>query len=733
MKDVLLTSSVLILAVLLVRALCRRSISRRMQYALWAVVLLRLLIPGNLPAVEFSVLSAARPVEAAVTQRVSVLLENVTSTTPDAPKETLETPSIPMEAEAQAESVPVQPEKSRSLSEILTWIWYGGMVVMVLWLVGTNLRFWLALRQRRTVYPVGNCPYRVYLVERGLSSPCLFGRAIYVTPAAVRDPETLRHVLVHETTHARHLDPLWSLLRSLCLVIYWFDPLVWLAACLSRQDCELACDEGALERLGEDQRIAYGQTLLSLIPVRRGGDLLLSATTMTSDKKRLKARILRIAEHRKPVTAVLILAVAVVAAACAVTFTGCKEQGRASSTASSHILTGGELGWFNETFFRDYVYEDDGTYINLRNQFLNSVYETPEDIDLYALFYCGLGRSTEEASAALTGDEPRSDVCPVDRLPRGDLDAALLENTGLTLAETSQVGLDGFQYLDAYDAYYHVHGDTNYRTVTIRWGEQAGDRVRLYYEGGDGWMCVTLEDRGEGNYWFCSNLPCEQPAMPLLLPDGDPALTISLAELEPLKPVKVETVPVSGDLAQRGGGVQLEDGTVVRTYFSTDGHNYAAVVHTDSTDDTWSADRFFIFPDSQGVQYGDSLCAFSDLFGQSGVRILYTDEAGPVYDYYAVSKDGQASLLLRAHGGDVPALLDLNGDSKKELLTSAGLFFEKDGQLYEADVPAILAPLWPEFRSLEGTSWDENYRALRCWTAQYQWMVYFDGENLLVY
>ena len=42
------------------------------------------------------------------------------------------------------------------------------------------------------------------------------------------------------------------------------------------------------------------------------------------------------------------------------------------------------------------------------------------------------------------------------------INQVLLENTGLTLEETGRIGMDYFQYLPEYDAYYHSHGDTNY-------------------------------------------------------------------------------------------------------------------------------------------------------------------------------------------------------------------------------------------------------------------------------
>ena len=62
MKDILLTSSVLIAALLLLRRVFRDTVSRRVQYGLWALVLVRLLVPATLPAADFSVLSVSGPV-----------------------------------------------------------------------------------------------------------------------------------------------------------------------------------------------------------------------------------------------------------------------------------------------------------------------------------------------------------------------------------------------------------------------------------------------------------------------------------------------------------------------------------------------------------------------------------------------------------------------------------------------------------------------------------------------
>ena len=336
MKEILLTSSVLILALLALRRLFRRTISRRMQYTLWALVLVRLLVPLNVGTLAHNVLSAAEPVQTAVEKRLETPVLYMQDGTERHPAQLLSgeesqgDPQSPPSDAAQSApadeySIVTPTYRAVALSEALTYVWYAGMLIVGAWFLFTNLRFARALRKARTPYSVEGCRYPVYLVS-ALPSPCLFGvlrPAVYLNEKALQSPDALRFVLAHEQTHARHLDPLWSLLRGVCLTVYWFDPLVWLAAVLSREDGELACDEGTLRALGADERTAYGKALLSLVPVcTKPQNPLLGATTMTGGKKSLKERVTRIAENRQAKTAAVFAVVALAALVCAVSFTG---------------------------------------------------------------------------------------------------------------------------------------------------------------------------------------------------------------------------------------------------------------------------------------------------------------------------------------------------------------------------------------------------------------------------
>ena len=330
------TSSVLILAVLLLRQCLKGKVSLRLQYGLWALVLLRLLIPVSFGSTAVSILNAVEGVE---DQVPAPAVYYVGGETPDlAPAEP--DPSLPpAEQREQAEQNLAQWQGELdaaraetgtpvSLGMVLRIVWAAGAALLGLWLVGVNLRFRRALGRSRRPLAVEGFPLPVY-VTGAVPTPCLFGLvrpAVYVTPEAAADGTVLRHSLAHELTHFRHRDHLWAALRGLCLALHWYNPLVWLAAGLSRRDGELCCDEATVKRLGEAERAAYGRTLLAVTCQGRA-DPLLTATSMTSSGKGIQERIVLLAKRPRTAACTLALVVLVAAAAVGCTFTGAEEDG----------------------------------------------------------------------------------------------------------------------------------------------------------------------------------------------------------------------------------------------------------------------------------------------------------------------------------------------------------------------------------------------------------------------
>lgn len=756
MTEILITSSVLILALLVLRRVFREKISRRAQYALWLLVLARLLIPVSLPTAGFGVLSAAEPAVEAASSRLESRAVYVL------PLDRAPAAEVPAASQAQPGQVvetgdsfgyPVLSSDGETVtryarqltaSELLRYLWYGGMALTGLWFLAGNLRFRWKLRRRRRPYPVEGCPVPVYLAEGWLASPCLVGLlrpAIYLTPAAAAAEERQRHVIAHELTHRRHLDPLWSLLRSVCLVVYWFDPLVWAAALASRTDGELACDEAVLAGLDQEERLAYGRSLLALVPVRRtGGDPFLTATTMASGKRQMKDRIGRIAQARRTTALALTLALVLAAVTCAATFTA---PAGAEDDGSDAPLTGAELTFFALEWFNS-------GDPDIRNQFLTYLYDNPKDIDLFWLFYNGTGlpETITEEEIALAGAGAK--VSRLHKLSLENIDAVLTQYTGLTLAETEGIGMTKFSYQEEYEAYYHCHGDSNYLTwVNITAGRRQGDLIHLYYKNPPGdsrWGCVTLRDLGDGNYWFVSNQPSEKPAIPTVYPSEGLELTVSLADAEVWPLEAAEIVRHSGDCAEELRGWRVNDRSV-SLYLSTDGNLYAALMEAQSPagsgEAVWEADVFLTIPD--GAESADvAVSFFRDLFGYNGLVISYDDFT----DYWAIPAEGGPILLARAPGE--AAVIDLDGNGVDELTyadySGAHLWFlDAGGQLRHVDIDALLAEQWPNCLETQyWISWNPWSRCLAVTgyvplpgetdlAANAFRDLYFDGENLLLY
>ena len=320
------TASLLILAVLALRALLGKRISAGLKYALWAVVLVRLLAPLQLftlpvPAVAPE-LDRAPPVPA-----VSAAPE---AAFPDVQGEPVGAPAIvgpALGGVVTNYNTPAQPMAVildiMQIGTVLGWLWLAGALVMTAAFLISNLTFALRLRRVRVPLVGADCPLPVYIAD-GLPSPCLFGLArpaVYVTEDTAQDPAMLRHILAHEYTHFRHGDHVWNVLRSAALAAHWWNPLVWLAVVLSRRDCELACDEGALKRLGDGERFAYGRTLVALITEKpRPGDLFRCATTMTGGQKSVFDRVTRIARAPKRWLWAAVAAVIAASLACVCAF-----------------------------------------------------------------------------------------------------------------------------------------------------------------------------------------------------------------------------------------------------------------------------------------------------------------------------------------------------------------------------------------------------------------------------
>lgn len=301
-----LTVSALILAVLLVRAIFKNRVPKRMVYTLWLVVLVKLCLPGTL--VSLPVLPAEEA--AAPVQRVELPAQPLPAQQPaqavTQPQTPVQQPVSPAQEAAEA------PAKPLTAMQIFQIVWAGGSALLGLWLFGTWLVFTVRLhKSRRFLGRHGRT--RIY-ISSTVKSPCLAGLvpAVYLTEDVLQTPET-ELILRHELTHLRHLDHLWSFCRTAAVIVYWWNPFIWLAAICSKRDAELACDEAVAAGLSDAQRLVYARAILAQAP-RRAAALSLAGPPV-------RERILFLTKKQRTSVLCVILALLLIvsAAGCSIT------------------------------------------------------------------------------------------------------------------------------------------------------------------------------------------------------------------------------------------------------------------------------------------------------------------------------------------------------------------------------------------------------------------------------
>ena len=367
----IVSSSVLILVVIALRYVLRGKLSLRMQYALWLLVLVRLLVPVSFGASDLSVMNAVP--ERAPTVQQGTYKQDIVGERNDAPANA-GTVGIPAQSMSEAAppdlvqnvttaTVTAPTVEKTDWARIAKTVWLAGAAALGLVFLAVNLRFGKKLRRSRERVEETDACLPVY--ESGeTDTPCLFGVAkpsIYVTPDTRTEAETLRYALAHEQTHYRHGDNLWAVLRGVCLALHWYNPLVWWAAELSRRDAELACDEATIRRIGESERAAYGRTLIRISCERRA-TLLRTATTMNCGKRGLRERIALIAKRPKTAAYALVILILAAVAVTGCTFTGAQagEPDLEGFIAENSGLTAGEGQYLAASY--DLLSEEDSTY-----------------------------------------------------------------------------------------------------------------------------------------------------------------------------------------------------------------------------------------------------------------------------------------------------------------------------------------------------------------------------------
>ncbi len=310
------SGSLLILFLLLGKRFLKDKINRQWQYYIWAVVVLRLLLPFG---PEASLLGRTyQAVDRAVARTVPLRQQSL----PDAPE------SVPAPAAGRGTDNVHGDSPAGDFAAFHPFQDIGTLLMDHIWLVWLMAALGLMIR-KATIYQgfiryikAGSVPVsdmemldRLSMaaeqasVKRPIdlwvnplvSSPLLIGffRPCIVLPGTDVSEKNFQYILVHELTHYRRRDMFYKWLVQFTVCLHWFNPLVHLMGREITRACEFSCDEAVLARMGYENAQDYGQTLLDAMAAVWRYRETPGAVTLSENKRLLKERLSAIVNFRK--------------------------------------------------------------------------------------------------------------------------------------------------------------------------------------------------------------------------------------------------------------------------------------------------------------------------------------------------------------------------------------------------------------------------------------------------
>lgn len=295
-----LTASVAIVLVILLRFALKKA-PKVISYALWGVVLFRLLCPVSVGS-SFSVFNLFdTPTEDSgfITSVIEYVPTDIVHT--EYPSVVLPVPGV---SGAINEALPQGEEQLRAdpleaPMSFATYIWMAGVLAMGIYSVISYVQL---RRKLRVAIPLRDN----ILIADDIKSPFVVGllRPKIYLPCNLSEIEQ-EYIILHEQHHIKRLDHLVKALAFLALAIHWFNSLVWVAFILSSKDMEMSCDEAVIRKAGTDVRADYSASLLTLATGRR----IIAGTPLAFGEGDTRGRIHNLSKWKKPAVWIVIVSV----------------------------------------------------------------------------------------------------------------------------------------------------------------------------------------------------------------------------------------------------------------------------------------------------------------------------------------------------------------------------------------------------------------------------------------
>lgn len=348
--------SIIVACILFSKIIVKDRIGVKFQYALWFILILRLL----LPFAPSSYISAYNYVPSYVSTDSRMV--NIPAASPQ-----IDEGNTANIGEVTSISLEKTEHKSHKVikfvRDAIPFIWILGMCIIGLVMFINNALFLSRIRKYPCIKDqhvlsilnecknLMNIPKDISLVEADIvNTPCVLNyiKPIIIIPEKFLDECNLIHlkyVLLHELAHIKRKDIFVNYLVSFLCVIYWFNPVIWYGFHKMREDREICSDSLALSVIRDEEVINYGFTIIKLAEISLRAPYLPAVAGIINNKSKIERRIRMIKNFKKSSYRLSIIAITVLLITGVAFLTG--------ATRTKADTTDEIIGGVNVTFVDD--------------------------------------------------------------------------------------------------------------------------------------------------------------------------------------------------------------------------------------------------------------------------------------------------------------------------------------------------------------------------------------------
>ncbi|TCO53965.1 M56 family metallopeptidase [Caldanaerobacter subterraneus] len=293
-------ASIVGLFIVLVKRILNNKISPEWHYALWVVLILKLILPFG-PESALSFFNLMPQVEQSVDfLHYQSYQENIYNR--PVINDRFEKDNISIVDESTRLS------DSKNEVKILAYIWITVAMIFFTFIILSSFVFHKKIKRRGKSAPdslysiLEKCKERMYMknnikivVQDVIKVPAIFGifkPYILISPEILKlNEEEISYIFIHELAHLKRKDLLVNYLLLVLQILHWFNPFIWYFFKKIRQDMEVAADWKVLDILENNERKKYGRTLITVLEGLNTPHISFKLVGMMDDKSNIERRI----------------------------------------------------------------------------------------------------------------------------------------------------------------------------------------------------------------------------------------------------------------------------------------------------------------------------------------------------------------------------------------------------------------------------------------------------------